>query len=191
MARRIAVYADTNVLYPYCISDLLLWLASDGVIRLNWTQYLVDELVDVVPRRHQSRARGRDELSVRRQWSAATGHLWRDEVTAAQWEAKMHLAVGPDPADHPHQAAALYAQVDYLLTHDYKGFPPAQLAVHGVKVSGVDDFLCILMESEPEHVLDTLRQRAKGLDRPPMTLEQYVEVLSVTAPTFGALVTRE
>lgn len=86
MARRIAVYADTNVLYPYYISDLLLWLASDGVIRLHWTAYLVDELVDVVPRRYRSRARGRDKLSVLRQWSAATGHLWRDEVTVAQWQ---------------------------------------------------------------------------------------------------------
>jgi len=43
VSRRVVVYADTNVLYPYYISDLLLWLASDGIMRLVWTQYLIDE----------------------------------------------------------------------------------------------------------------------------------------------------
>ena len=49
--KRPVVFADTNVLYPHYLSDLLLFLSSDGVIRLLWTQYLVDEVVDVVPRR--------------------------------------------------------------------------------------------------------------------------------------------
>ena len=78
MSRRVVVYPDTNVLYPYYISDLLRWLASDGVVRLVWTQYLVDEVIDVVPRRRLTRGVGRDERSVCNQRDAARAHLKRD-----------------------------------------------------------------------------------------------------------------
>ena len=127
MSRRVVVYADTNVLYPYYISDLLLWLASDGVIRLVWTQWLVDEVIDVVPRSRLTRGVGRDERAVRSQWDAARAHLKRDEVSEAQWRTMMSLTTGPDADDHPHQAAAIYAQADYLLTHDSTGFPVGPL----------------------------------------------------------------
>lgn len=100
MSRRVVVYADTNVLYPYYVSDLLLWLASDGLIRLMWTQYLVNEVIDVVPRRRLTRVVGRDERAVRSQWEAACAHLQRDEVSEAQWLTRMSLTAGPDADDH-------------------------------------------------------------------------------------------
>ena len=119
MSRRVVVYPDTNVLYPHYISDLLLWLASDGVIRLVWTQYLVDE------------------------------------VSEAQWRTKMSLTTGPDADDHPHQAAATYAQANYLLTHDSRGFPIGPLREQGVTVTSVDDFFCGILAEHRDDVLDT------------------------------------
>lgn len=185
MSRRVVVYADTNVLYPYYVSDLLLWLASDGVIRLVWTQYLIDEVVDVVPRRRRHHGVGRDARAVRSQWDAARGHLRHDEVTEAQWRTTMSLAAGPDPDDYPHQAAAIYAQADFLLTHDRRGFPATRLQVHGVTVAGVDDFLCAMLEEQRDDVLVTVRSRAESLTRPAMSLERYLEVIAGSAPRFA------
>ncbi len=190
MSRRLVVYADTNVLYPYYISDLLLWLASDGVIRLVWTRYLVDEVIDVVPRRRRTRCVGRDERAVRSQWNAACAHLHRAEVGEAEWRTKMGLTSGPDPDDHPHQAAAIYAQADYLLTHDTRGFPADRMRAQGVTVTGVDNFLCLLLAAQQDDVLVTIRSRASGLERPPMTLERYLEAIALTAPRFAALAAR-
>jgi predicted nucleic acid-binding protein len=187
VSRRLVVYTDTNVLYPYYISDLLLWLASDGVIRLVWTQYLVAEVIEVVPRRRRARGVGRDERAVRSQWAAACSHLRRDEVSEAQWRTKMSLTSGPDPDDHPHQAAAIYAQADYLLTHDTEGFPADHMRPHGVTVTGVDNFLCLILAAQQDDVLVSMRSRASGLERPPMTLERYLEAIALTAPRFAAL----
>ena len=190
MSRRVVVYADTNVLYPYYISDLLLWLASDGVIRLVWTQYLVDEVIDVVPRRRLTRDVGRDERSVHNQWDAARAHLNRDEVSEAQWRTKMSLTTGPDADDHPHQAAAIYAQADYLLTHDSRGFPVGPLREQGVTVTSVDDFLCGILAEQRDDVLHTVQSRVRSLKQPPMTLERYLETLSLPAPRFAELAAR-
>jgi predicted nucleic acid-binding protein len=190
VSRRVVVYADTNVLYPYYVSDLLLWLASDGVIRLVWTQYLVDEVIDVVPRRRLARGLGRDESAVRSQWDAARAHLMRDEVSEPQWRTKMSLAAGPDADDHPHQAAAIYAKADYLLTHDRTGFPAGPLLAHGVTVIGVDGFLCTMLAEQRDDVLVTVRRRASSLTRPSMTLERYLETLALTAPQFAELAAR-
>ena len=100
---------------------------------------VVDEVIDVVPRRRLTRDVGRDERSVHSQWDAARAHLKRDEVSEAQWRTKMSLTTGPDADDHPHQAAAIYAQADYLLTHDSRGFPVGPLREQSVTVTSVDD----------------------------------------------------
>lgn len=190
MSRRVAIYADTNVLYPYYMSDLLLWLASNEVIRLIWTQYLIDEVLDVVPRRRLSRGIGRDHEAVRRQWAAAQAHLRRDEVSEADWRSMLHMAVGPDPDDYPHQAAALWAGVDFLLTHDATGFPVAPLRSIGITVIGTDEFLCHLLATQEEDVLATLRLRARSFNRPPMTFEEYLNLLAMSAPEFASSVAR-
>lgn len=154
--------------------------------RIVWTQYLVDEVIEVVPRRRLSKGRGRSEEAVRRQWEAATKQLWRDEVTSDQWQAKMGLVVGPDEDDHPHQAAAMYAQADYLLTHDVKGFPARELQAQGVTVIGVDTFLCLLLQAQPDDVRATVTSRVLAFSNPPMTLETYLGYLSKSAPQFCA-----
>ena len=115
MARRMSVYADTNVLFPYYMSDLLLWLASDGVIRSR------------LP--------------------------WRDEIS-----------------------------------HDRNGFPVSALEEAGIRVTGVDEFLCVGFESLPDEVLSTVVSRVNGFNRPRMTLDRYVHILSRTAPRFAELI---
>lgn len=182
---RPVVFADTNVLYPYYVSDLLLFLSSDGVIRLLWTQYLVDEVVEVVPRRFLRGKVGRNSSAVQRQWSAATKYLARDEVAEDEWTACLPLVTGPDPDDLPHMAAAIAGSADYLLTSDRRGFSQSQLEEHGVKLLRADQFLCDLLEADPESVVLTLRSRAASFARPPMTLQEYLDVLGRTVPRFA------
>lgn len=139
----------------------------------------------------RARGIGRDERAVRSQWEAACAHLHRDEVSEAQWRTRMSHTSGPDPDDHPHQAAAIYAQADYLLTHDTRGFPADHMRLHGVTVTGVDNFLCSILAAQPDEVLVTVRNRASGLDRPPMTFQRYLEAIALTAPRFAGLAVRD
>lgn len=41
------MYADANALVPYYLSDLLLLLSYDLVVRLFWSDYLIKEVCDV------------------------------------------------------------------------------------------------------------------------------------------------
>lgn len=191
MSSRPVVFADTNVLYPYLMSDLILWLASNGVIRVIWTQYLVEEVIEVVPRRFLAKGRGRDEATVRSQWDAARRHLRCDEVTEDQWRSRLHLTSGPDLDDHPHQAAAMYAHAEYLITGDRKGFPAAKLLGQGITVTRIDAFMCRLLETEHDEVILTVITRVKEFRAPPYTLAEYLGHLSKTAPQFATMLADE
>jgi len=37
------IFADTNVLFPFSVMDLLLALTEDGLHELLWTEALLDE----------------------------------------------------------------------------------------------------------------------------------------------------
>ena len=45
------IFADTNVLFPFSVMDLLLALSEDGLHELIWTDALLDEWEDVIVRR--------------------------------------------------------------------------------------------------------------------------------------------
>lgn len=120
MAEVRRVYADANALVPYYLSDLLLLLSYDRVIRLFWSDYLIKEVCDVATR-GRWRKYGLDRKTVNQQWDAVkTSRLAQDEISEALWKTKMHLVSGPDSDDYPHTAAALAAKVGVLITSDKK-----------------------------------------------------------------------
>ncbi len=47
------IFADTNVLFPFSVMDLLLALSEDGLHELIWTEALLDEWQDVILREHK------------------------------------------------------------------------------------------------------------------------------------------
>ncbi|MBB5808106.1 hypothetical protein F4560_007874 [Saccharothrix ecbatanensis] len=50
------VFADTNTLYPFYLCDLLLHCAEEDLFRVLWSEDLLTELVEVIPRSgHKSR----------------------------------------------------------------------------------------------------------------------------------------
>ena len=42
------IFADTNVLFPFSVMDLLLALGEDGIHEVLWTQALLDEWERVI-----------------------------------------------------------------------------------------------------------------------------------------------
>jgi hypothetical protein len=72
------VLADSNVLFPFSVMDLLLALSEDGTHEVIWTDDLLDEWSGSscgstsAPRRPQPRSRWRSESSSRTARSSAT-----------------------------------------------------------------------------------------------------------------------
>lgn len=183
-ARR--VYADSNALVPYYLSDLLLYLSFYGVIRLFWSEYLIHEVCDVA-RRGRFLRRGLDRRTVKQQWNAVkSSRLSRDEISEELWKTKLHIVSGPDLDDYPHMATAIAANVSVLITSNTKHFDAKMLAVHGIEVRAPDTFLQQLLLGMPEEVVSVITRRQVDFSNPPLGLNSYVNQLSKSVPMFAS-----
>ena len=180
------VYADTNALVPYYLSDLLLLLSFDRAIRLFWSEYLIQEVCDVATR-GRWRKHGLDRRTVDKQWDAVrASRMSQDEISEKLWQAKMNLITGPDLDDYPHMAAAIAANVSVLITSDKKGFDARMLTAHGIGVQTPDTFLLQLLLETPDVVLDVITRRQTKLQKPPLTLNEYLTHLGKSVPIFAS-----
>jgi predicted nucleic acid-binding protein len=130
------VFADTNVLFPFSLMDLLLALAEDYVHDLVLTDRLLDEWQRVIVREQH-----RSESSAAR--IAAHIRAGFADAFVAEAEYKHLLAVldGPDPDDLHHAAAAVVGRADTLITWNLADFPADALAAHGIAVTKPDPYL--------------------------------------------------
>ena len=180
------MYADSNVLVPYYLSDLLLFLSYYRVMRLFWSEYLIEEVCDVATR-GRWRKRGLDRRTVREQWNAVkTSRLSQDEISEALWQTKMHLVNGPDLDDYPHMAAAIAANVRILITSNTKHFDAEFLASHRIELQTPDRFLAQLLFEMPEEVVLVIKRRQAEFSNPPLGLNSYVNQVGKSAPTFAS-----
>lgn len=136
MARIEAVRAvlDTSVLLS-AERRPLLFLASQGVFTLVWSQFIADEV---------------QRKLVEMGWSAANGTALVEAITALAEVVDYRQITGGnydrwlrDPNDHPILATALAGQVDYLVTWNTRDFPPKRRFA-GITILTPDAFLRLL-----------------------------------------------
>ena len=58
-----------------------------------------------------------------------------------------------------------------------RDFPDDALAPYGIKAQHPDEFLCYLLEADPELVCAAAEEHRQALKNPPKTREQYLETL--------------
>ena len=156
------IFADTNVLFPFSVMDLLLAASEDGLHEVIWTDALLNEWEDVIAREHKRT----------KETAAAVTAAIREFFPDSKIERRdyQHLVAempGKDPDDHEHMAAAIVGGTTVLLTHNNKNFPPKPLAMHGLRVSDPDTYLCELAAEYPDEVADTIVRLAREKKRPP------------------------
>jgi hypothetical protein len=96
------VFPDTNTLYPFHLCDLLLHCAEEDLFRVLWSEDLLTELVEVVPRSgHKSRQ------AVVGLCAAIREVFPDDEVPRSAYEHLIADMPGAGPDDWAHSAAAL------------------------------------------------------------------------------------
>lgn len=185
MNSRLRVYPDTNVCIPYYQSDLLFYLATEGFFHVLWTDYLRNEVIRVVARRAQKVGHDRSVQAARSQWVAIAQYFAQYRIDPLDYAPWLEDLTGPDPDDYPHAAAAICGHADALLTQDIRGFPVGDLAPHGIQVQSLDAFLVAMSAGLRGEVRQVLRQRAAQFQRPEMSYQRYVQVLSQTLPGFS------
>lgn len=177
-------FADTNVLFPFSVMDLLLALTEDGVHEVIWTDALLDEWENVIVREKKRTPESAASIT------GAIRDFFDDcKVERAEYEDLVDEMPGRHEDDHEHMAAAVARQPCTILTHNKKHFPSKPLADRGVRVIDPDAYLCELADDLPDEVIDTLVRLAAEKYRPPKTPEDLLDdVEAAGVPEFAAKV---
>lgn len=144
-------FADTNVLFPFSVMDLLLALTEDGVHEFIWTDAVLDEWEDVIVRERKRTPESAASIT-----SAVRDSFDDCKVERAEYEALVDEMPGHDEDDHEHMAAAVARQPCTILTRNRKHFPAKPLGDRGVRVTDPDTYLCELADELPNEAIDTL-----------------------------------
>jgi predicted nucleic acid-binding protein len=123
---------DANVLYSIVLTDVLLDLAGDRLLRPLWTEEILREAEQAVTAR--GGAGGDDVAAVGRRFAAMREHFPDAMIDAEDYE---HLVehMRNDTKDRHVLAAAVSAQADVIVTSNLKHFPTEALT--GLPVGGI------------------------------------------------------
>ncbi|MCB9680860.1 MAG: PIN domain-containing protein [Alphaproteobacteria bacterium] len=165
------VVYDANVLYPAPLRDLLVRVGMTGVVRVKWTDEILDEVFRNI-------LANRPDLTMEQ--LARTRSLMNGAIRDVQVDGYQALVGAldlPDPGDRHVLAAAIQCGAQSIITHNLKDFPAERLAPHGVEAMSPDEFVLDLLDLAPGGVVRVLNEQQASLKRPPRTLEELMETL--------------
>lgn len=164
---------DANVLFPNSLRDLLIRLAAAGVIRVHWTERILDEMVSGVLKRYPDI---KPERMVRTR--ALMAEAVRDSIVDG-YEHLIDTLELPDHDDRHVVAAAIHSRSPIIVTENIRDFPAAVLGPLGIEAQTADTFVLDLVERYPDDVLEVVRQQAADLTNPPMNPAEVVGRLEI------------
>ncbi len=183
MARLQRVLIDTSELFPFTIMDVLLSLAEDFLFNWVWTDELLDEWQDVIVREGKRTPESAASVA-----AAMRTHFGRYRIDPALYHDKISSDLSPDADDRMHVAAAIYGDVDVLLTRNLRHLRTRPVLAAGVRVITSDQFLCELLTDRSQGVVDSFTRAAGNRRNPPMTARELAEkVAAAGTPRFAEL----
>lgn len=174
-----AAVLDANVLYPLPLRDTLLRVAEIELYDAYWSARILDEVV----RNLVADGRASDKQA----------HRLTDAMTAAFDGAvvpqaaidQIESAMTNDLRDRHVLAAAVVSDAEAVVTLNLKDFPLEACSPFGVEPLHPDVFLLDLYSLADREVYDAVVRQAAALTRPRMTLDELLDRLAVTVPSFA------
>lgn len=137
-------------------------------------------------RRSSSREGKRTPESAASVAAAVHSHFGRSRIDPAVYRDKITDDLSPDPDDRMHAAAAIYGDVDVLLTRNLKHLRTKPVLAAGVKVITSDEFLCALLADRRQGVVESFTRASDTKKNPPMTPDELAkEIATAGAPRFA------
>lgn len=166
----VVVY-DACVLYPAPLRDLLVRLASKGVVRARWSEIILDECFRNVL---EQRPDLKPEM-LRRTRELMTKAVADSIVTG--FEGLVNGLSLPDPDDRHVLAAAIRAGAQTIVTFNLKDFPAATLTPYGIEAQHPDDFVLDTIDLAPGTVTQVISEQAAALKKPPRSIGDLLDTL--------------
>jgi hypothetical protein len=162
---------DANILFDAAVRDLILQVASTGLLQVRWSERIEDEA------RRSLIAAGRLQQV---QWPRL-----RDKMRAATVEPLVegfeHLEQTlelPDPDDRHVLAAAIQAGIPHIVTNNGRDFPAAATDPFGIVAITPDMLLIAALAADRALVLKAAQDVRQRLRDPPMSFAEYVDTLT-------------
>lgn len=172
MADKIVVLFDACVLYSAPLRDLWMWLATTtSLFEPRWSAEIHREWMSNV-------LANRPDLSAERiERTRMLMDTNVEDCLVTGYEGLIDALTLPDADDRHVLAAAIHAQATLILTFNLRDFPDNVLVPYGIQAQHPDEFLCILLETDPESVCAAAEDHWQALKSPPKTCEQYLDTL--------------
>jgi predicted nucleic acid-binding protein len=173
------VVLDTCVMLPQTLNNLLLTLADAELFRTVWTPDLLDEV---------ERTLSGERFGKSPQQAARRVQQMRRAFPLAEEESRGYRELIPamtnDPKDRHVLAAAVRSGAGVIVTATVQDFPPAALVPFDVEAIHPDEFLCDLLDLDPDAVLECMHALVARNMLPPRTVGELLESLERLTPRF-------
>jgi predicted nucleic acid-binding protein len=166
----IVVY-DACVLYPAPLRDLLVRLASKGVVRARWSETILDECFRNIL---EQRPDLKPEALTRTRQLMTTAVA--DSIVTGFEELVDGLSL-PDPDDRHVLAVAIRAGAQTIVTFNLKDFPDAKLAPYDIEAQHPDEFVLDTIDLAPGTVTQVISEQAAALKNPPLSIGDLLDTL--------------
>lgn len=166
----VVVY-DACVLYPSHLRDLLVRLASTGIVQAKWSERIVDEAISAI-----LRDRPQLEAKLKR-----TRTLLLDAVPdclVSGHEALIDALELPDPDDRHVLATAIRAHAQVIVTSNVRDFPHDALEPYEVEAQSPDEFVFNLLDLWRPKVNEVIDQMLRILTQPPLGRDELLDILA-------------
>lgn len=167
------VVLDANVLYPFTLRDTLLRASAKGLFQAYWSAEILDEVV-----RNLLLNRVANEEGARHLVEQMTESF--PEALVSDYEYLVD-SMRTDPKDRHVAAAAVVAGAQVIVTSNLRDFRDLP---EGIEAQPPDEFLCDLLDLDPETMIALLEEQAAALKRPPKTFQELLDGLAKTVPKF-------
>lgn len=179
------VVVDANVLYDAAARDLLIRFAMRGLVRVRWTEHILDECFHALRR---NRPDFQEDRLVRMRGLMCeavpdciiTGH--EPLVEAIQL---------PDVGDRHVVAAAVKSDAQAIVTFNTKDFPSESIGRYHLEVIHPDDFFVNQVDLDPVAAVHVIQEMADDLKAPPKTPAEIVAGLEARGLAVTASRLRE
>lgn len=174
-----AAVLDASVLYPLPLRDTLLRIAETELYDAYWSERILDEVVrNLVADKRSSQQQARHLIDA---MNAAFDGAAIPRTAVDRLEPSMTN----EPKDRHVLAAAVASDAQVVVTLNLKDFPPESCEPFAVEPLHPDVFLMDLHGLNERAVYEAVVRQAATLRRPPMHLDELLDRLAVTVPTFA------
>jgi PIN domain len=165
------VIYDACVLYPAPLRDLLVRLASTGIVRARWSEIILDECF-------------RNILEHRPDLKPEALERTRELMTRAVpdcmvtgFEGLVDGLTLPDANDRHVLAAAIRAGAQAIVTFNLDDFPGDRLGDYNIDAKHPDDFVIDTIDLAPAAVATVVAEQAAALKSPPRSAAELLDTL--------------